>query len=208
MTKFVRAVESKTASALVIEHHYLHRRPPISHAYALHCDGEIVGVVTFGTPPSRHLQKSACPSDPAKVIELNRLWVSDSMPRNTESWFVSRAIAMRPPHIVVSYADTAHGHSGYVYRALNFNYAGWSDMERRTPRYDYLPADPTAHSRDAFRNGYVDKVRRRPKVKYWIVTGNKAERRALARLCAWPSLDWNELPPPAEHVYHPLAKVQ
>ena len=203
MTLRVDPVDSRTAATAVVLHHYLHRRPPISYAYALRLDNKLVGVVTFGTPPSRHLQKSACPTDPAQVIELNRLWVDDVMPRNTESWFVARALALLPPVIVVSYADTTHGHSGYVYRALNFNYAGWTDMERRTPRYDYLPEDPAAHSRDAFRNGYTSKVRRRPKVKYWIVTGNKSDRRRLAALCGWPVLDWKTLPPPSEHQYHP-----
>lgn len=31
---------------------------------------------------SRHLQVGACPSDPSLVLELNRLWVHDRMPRN------------------------------------------------------------------------------------------------------------------------------
>lgn len=192
----VEPMASRDAAAMVVEHHYLHRRPPISFAYALHYLGQVVGVVTFGVPASRHLQKSACPADPQQVIELNRLWVHDDMPRNSESWFVSRALKMLPPRIVVSYADTKERHYGYVYRALNFHYAGWTDMERKTPRYDYIPADPAAHTRDAFRVGYVAKVRRKPKVKYWITTGNHAQRRSLAKMSGWPSLDWRTLPPP------------
>ena len=77
-------VPPQIAGRLVTQHHYLHRRPPISDAYGIDDAGDIVGVVTFGTPASRHLQKSACPSDPSKVTELNRLWVHDDMPRNTE----------------------------------------------------------------------------------------------------------------------------
>lgn len=192
----VGPLDSRTATALVVERHYLHRRPPISHAYGLWHLGALVGVVTFGVPASRHLQKSACPTAPDCVLELNRLWVHDAMPKNTESWFVSRALKSLPARIVVSYADPMWGHYGYIYRALNFHYAGWTDMERRTPRYDYVPADPTTHTRDAFRNGYAFRRRRIAKVKYWIVTGDKRERRDLARLCGWPSLDWNERPPP------------
>lgn len=189
-------VTSREAAELVVEHHYLHRRPPISYAYGLLRGLELVGVVTYGTPASRHLQKSACPSDPAMVLELNRLWVDDMMPRNTESWFVSRTLAMLPPRIVVSYADPIHGHYGYIYRALNFRYAGWTDMDRKTPRFDYIPHDPTQHTREAFRSGYAEKRRRVAKVRYWITTGNRAERRALVALSGWPSLDWRELPPP------------
>lgn len=192
----VERVDSKRAAALVVEFHYLHRKPPISHAFGLFNHGILVGVVTYGTPASRHLQKSACPSDPSLVIELNRLWVSDAMPKNTESWFVSRSLHLLPPRIVVSYADTREQHYGYIYRALNFHYAGWTDMERKTPRFDYIPLDPTAHTREAFRTGYSHKVRRLPKVKYWIVTGNKSERRTLAKVCGWPMMRWQETPPP------------
>lgn len=192
----VGVIDSKQAASLVVEHHYLHRRPSISFAYGLFHRGMLVGVCTYGTPPSRHLQMGACPSDPSKVIELNRLWVSDSMPKNSESWFVSRTLKLLPARIVVSYADTREQHYGYIYRALNFKYAGWTDMERKTPRYDYVPMDPSAHTREAFRSGYSHRIRRLPKVKYWITTGNKTERRNLNKLCGWKQLNWQETPPP------------
>lgn len=192
----VSAISAALASKLVIQHHYLHRRPPISHAFGLIRDARVVGVVTFGVPASRHLQIGACPADPGQVIELNRLWVSDVEPRNSESWFVAKALHLMPPRVVVNYADLAQGHVGFIYRALNFHYAGWTDMDRKTPRFDYLPADPTAHTRDAFRKGYVEKRRRVPKVRYWTTTGNRSQRTALAAACRWPSLDWRTLPPP------------
>lgn len=193
----IEPISSRVATEAVVREHYLHRRPPISYAYGLMQDDAIAGVITFGVPASRHLQKSACPSNPSQVIELNRLWVHDDMPRNTESAFIAQALGKLPPRIVVSYADPVHGHMGYIYRASNFHYAGWTDMERKTPRYDYVPADPGTHTRDAFRNGYVERRRRVAKVKYWTVTGNKADRRALRRLCPWPVMDWRTSPPPA-----------
>lgn len=201
----VQRLSSTVARSIVETEHYLRRKPPVSYAFGLAtAPGQISGVVTFGVPASRHLQMGVCPSAPGEVLELNRLWVHDSMPTNTASQLVSRAMRQLPPRIVVSYADTVQGHMGYVYRALNFRYAGWTDMERRTARYDYLPADQAVHSRDAFRNGYDRKVRRKPKVKYWTVTGNRTERNRLAALCGWPSLDWKELPPPTEHTFHKL----
>lgn len=193
----VGVISPHTATQLVVAKHYLHRRPPISYAFGLYTHSKLVGVTTYGTPASRHLQKSACPSNPSKVIELNRLWVDDKMPANTESWFVSRTLKMLPPRIVVSYADPLYGHYGYVYRALNFRYAGWTDMDRKTPRYDYIPHDPTQHTREASRSGYAYKRRRTAKVKYWTVTGTRTERRNLLRICGWPSYDWGTLPPPS-----------
>ena len=193
----IEKISAKTAAEMVVKNHYLHRRPSISFAFGLFVENVLLGVVTYGTPASRHLQMSACPSDPGKTIELNRLWLDDVLPANSESWFVSRTLRMLPPRIVVSYADTLQGHAGYIYRALNFNYAGWTDMDRKTPRYDYIPMDPTKHSREAFRGGGVSqKVRRAPKVKYWTTTGNRTERRNLNALCGWPSFDWKTLPPP------------
>ena len=192
----VRPLGSRQAASLVVEHHYLHRRPSISESFGLFLSGICVGVVTFGSPASRHLQMGACKSDPDKVVELNRLWVSDSLPRNAESWFVSRALKLMPPRIVVSYADTSRHHYGYVYRALNFRYAGWTDMDRKTPRYDYVAKDPTKHTRESSRSGVAYKVRRIPKVKYWTVTGDRRARRHLTRLCTWPDLDWSNMPPP------------
>lgn len=200
-------IPSQLATKLVVESHYLHRRPPISYAFGIFKNGAIMGCVTYGIPASRHLQKSACPSDPDKVIELNRLWISDRLGKNTESWFVSRTFKLLPPRIVVSYADPLYDHQGIIYRALNFYYAGWTDMERKTPRPDYIPADPATHTRDAFRNGYVETRYRVSKVKYWTVTGNKRERRDLMRLCPWPRLDWRELPPPTKNEPHKQVRL-
>lgn len=194
----VAVISRSEAVALVIVHHYMHRKPPVSFSFGLIDDfGVTKGCITFGTPASHHMLIGACKELPQSVIELNRLWVHDDMPRNTESWFVSRALALLPPRIVLSYADTAAGHAGYVYRAANFYYAGWTDMERKTPRFDYIA--PGKHTRDAFRNGFTDRVRRRPKVKYWTATGNRRERRDLEARCLWPKLNWKTMPPPTEH---------
>ena len=193
----ISPLNSATATRLLVANHYLHRRPPISHAFGVYQHGRLMGAVTYGVPASRHLQMGACPSDPSAVIELNRLWLDDALPTNSESWFVSRTLKMLPPRIVVSYADPVWGHFGIIYRALNFHYAGWTDMDRKTPRYDYLPADPRTHTRDAWRNGYVRKRRRIAKVKYWTVTGNRSERRRLTAACGWPRMDWHIAPPPA-----------
>ncbi len=191
-------ISYKTAVDLVVSYHYLHRKPPISIAYGLfNSEGILKGVMTFGTPASHHMVIGACPSEPESVIELNRLWVCDTMPRNTESWFISRVLAEIPPKIVLSYADTTMGHVGIVYRAANFFYAGWTDMDRKTPRFDYIA--PGKHSRDAFRSGFVDKVRRKPKIKYWTVSGRRSERKRLEKICCWPKLDWKTNPPPIEH---------
>jgi len=193
---YVLPIDAQDAGYVCIKHHYLHRVPPICFAYTLtdaELFGRMLGIITFGIPASRHLQQSACITNPEFVIELNRLWVDDVMPRNTESWFIGQALKRMPPYIVVSYADTSVGHNGYVYRASNFHYAGVTDMDRKTPRFDYIT--PGKHSRDTSRNGTMaiaQKIRRKPKHRYWTVTGSKSERRRLHRLVTWPSLGWGQ----------------
>jgi hypothetical protein len=194
----VEVIEKSVAARMVIENHYLHRAPNMSIAFGLIFCGRVVGVCTFGFPASRHLQIGACRTDPGSVIELNRLWVCDTMPKNSESWFVARCLKELPPYIVISYADTSVGHVGHIYRALNFKYSGWTDMDRKTPRFDYVV--PGKHSRDAFRNGvaqFTERVRRKPKVKYWIVTGDRKQAHKLEKLCTWPRFCWKALPPPS-----------
>ena len=197
----VREIESKLANDVSVREHYLHRRCGASFAFGLYDGDDLEGICIFGTPASRHLQVGCCPEDPNIVIELKRLWVDDRCPRNTESWFVSRCLKQMPPRIVVSYADTSHGHTGIVYRALNFNYAGWTDMHQKNPRCDYVTEGK--HSRITFSKGGLGakapKVPRKPKAKYWIATGSKADRKRLNNMCCWPKLCWDEHPVPFEH---------
>ena len=191
-------LESSLAREIAKNEHYLHRPPQVKRAFGLVKDGYIVGIITYGTPASRHLQIGASPDDPSLVIELNRMWVSDEMPRNTESKFISSTLKKLGRYIVVSYADTSVGHTGTVYRAANFHYAGWTDMDRKTPRYDYIPVNG-GHSRNATREnggGVALKVRRKPKVKYWTVAGSKTDKKALNSKMKWPILDYSESPPP------------
>jgi len=194
--RIVRRISTSEAAATVIAFHYLHRRPPMSHAFGLVDGGRLVGVCTFGTPPSRHLTVGVYPEHPELVQELNRLWIHDDQPHGTASWFVSRCLRQLPPLIVVSYADTKQGHTGGVYRALSWRYAGWTDMDRKTPRLDYVPLDEHKHSREATRSGVLRTERRVPKVRFWTTTGTPAQRRALSASCQWPSLSWTDQPPP------------
>ncbi len=181
----------------LLSDHYLKRKPPMQDTFEWQKDDRVVAVLTFGVPASRHMQIGACPTDPNLVVELNRLWIADDQLGGTASWFIAQCLKEMPPKIILSYADTAAGHDGTVYRAANFYYAGWTDMDRKTPRFDYIA--PGKHTRDAFRSGYTNKVRRRPKARYWTVTGNKRDKKRLRALCQWPVMDWKQEPVPTEH---------
>lgn len=124
----VRAVDSKTATALVVKNHYLHRRAPCSFAFGLfNSADELKGVIIYGTPSSAPLRSGVAGKENAgNVIELTRLWVADDVPKNGESFLIGRTVRQVNKEIVVSYAEAAQGHVGFVYQATNWLYTGLS----------------------------------------------------------------------------------
>lgn len=120
-------IEPKLAQKIHIEHHYLHRKAHCRKAYGLFVDGCVKGVCLFGTPASPPLCKGLFgPEERYNIVELVRLWVDDSVPRNGESYLISSAIHQSPYELFVSYADSSVGHVGYVYQATNWLYTGLS----------------------------------------------------------------------------------
>ncbi len=111
----------------LLDIHYARRVPSVSRAFGLMVDGDLEGVVTYGTPPSATLRRGVCgPEFEASVVELNRLCLIHNE-RNDASWLVSASIRqMARDAVYVSFADTAQGHSGTVYQACNFLYCGLS----------------------------------------------------------------------------------
>ena len=127
----VKQIDYKTAMDIVVNKHYLQRKCPCSLAFGLFNNNKITGVVTYGKPPSYTLCNGIAGKEESNnVIEFNRLWVCDSMPKNTESWFVSKTIKLCPYEIIVSFADTEQGHVGYIYQATNWLYCGESKKQK------------------------------------------------------------------------------
>lgn len=126
-TKYaVCAIPTKESEPWLMKRHYARRMCPISYAFGAYKDTELVGVVTYGTPASSTLRTGvagSCWSD--YVLELNRLCCISE--KNIASMLVGRSLKMLPkPSLIVSYADTAQGHVGYIYQATNFIYTGLS----------------------------------------------------------------------------------
>ena len=122
----VTQIPAKEAEPWLVLRHYAKRLCPISYAFGAFRDGELIGVVTYGTPASSPLRVGICGDNWAdNVLELNRLCCENSP--NTASMLVGRSLRLIPkPSVVVSYADTEQGHVGYVYQATNFHYTGLS----------------------------------------------------------------------------------
>jgi hypothetical protein len=123
----IRQIDYATAMAVIVREHYLHRKAPCSVAFGLFLSKELKGVICYGTPSSSTLKTSiAGVENSFNVVELTRLWVCDSVPRNGESFLIGNTLKKCGKEIVVSYADSGQQHLGVVYQATNWIYTGLS----------------------------------------------------------------------------------
>ena len=93
----------------------------------LFASDRLIGVITYGVSCSSTLLKGICgEEEKSNVYELTRLWIEDSTPKNTESYFIGNTLKMLDKEIIVSFAEIQQGHAGTVYQATNFLYCGLS----------------------------------------------------------------------------------
>jgi hypothetical protein len=136
-----REISYKLAIETVVREHYLHRRCPVSYPFGAYANAELVGVLTVGCSASWSVRaglvgetyktyKNNPTSRANDVFELNRLWMRDDLPDNSESQFIGWCLRwlrkLKPAMILVSYADGEMGHVGWVYQGTNFLYTGTS----------------------------------------------------------------------------------
>jgi hypothetical protein len=123
----IREVRREECAPFIMGIHYAKRWPSVSYAFGLYRNGELSGVITYGTPPSAPLRRGVAGDAYSKdILELNRLCLRDNLP-NEASRLVGGSLKMLPrPKIVVSFADISQNHEGVVYQATNFLYCGLS----------------------------------------------------------------------------------
>jgi hypothetical protein len=157
----------------LLEKHYAKRMCPISFAFGLYENELLVGVVTYGVPASPFLCMGVCgKKNKDIVLELNRLCLNDGI-TNGASFLVSKSLKMLPkPTIVVSYADTAMNHVGYIYQACNFLFTGTT--KERTD----MAGEDGKHSRHNFGDSQ-NRVNRSAKHRYVFFVGNKYQKNLL-----------------------------
>lgn len=157
----------------LLEKHYAKRIPNIMYAFGLYDENKLKGIVTYGMPASPQLCFGICGEEyKHNVLELNRLCLMDNN-KNESSVLVSHSIKLLPkPSIIVSYADTAQGHIGYVYQATNFLFTGTT--KERTD----MAGDDGKHSRHS--HGDSEKrINRSAKHRYVFFHGTKQDKKIL-----------------------------
>lgn len=123
----VRKISRIDCQPYIMYVHYAKRWPSISYSFGLFFNGDLCGIVTYGTPPSSPLKRGIAGDEyKSDVIELNRLCLINNR-SNEASFLVGASLKMLPKgKIVVSYADIDQDHIGTVYQAANFIYCGLS----------------------------------------------------------------------------------
>ncbi|MEI7428640.1 MAG: hypothetical protein WCK68_11570 [Betaproteobacteria bacterium] len=185
----VLPIKSEEAVPWIMEKHYAKRLPCISYAFGLYKENQLVGVVTYGIPASNSLCEGICGKDYKEfVLELNRLCLLDNT-KNQSSFLVGNSIQMLPkPKIIVSYADTAQGHVGYVYQATNFLFTGTTkertDMSAGEGKHSRHATDPSIRQFRSAKHRYIyfhgtktDKKLLQSKLNYDVLPYPKGETR-------------------------------
>jgi hypothetical protein len=125
----IRDVSLTVATALVAEHHYAKGGPNTGvfrHGLFEVGAEEPLGVAWW-LPPTKVAAQSVC-ENWRGVLSLTRLVVIPGMPTNAASFLLGASIRRvrrdgRWCHLV-TYADEGQGHTGAIYRATNWHYAG------------------------------------------------------------------------------------
>jgi hypothetical protein len=133
----VKPVPVILAKKLVERHHYLHSLPGGTRlAFGVFMGHRLLGAMTLGVGPlnAYSLVDGASPDD---CLTLTRLWLSDELPKNSESRFIGVVLRSLRKNtalkFLVSYADPAQGHLGTIYQATGWVYTGLSEA---MPLYD------------------------------------------------------------------------
>lgn len=198
----VKECPIETVREICREKHYLKRVPHIMAHYGLYKGELLLGIITFGIPPSPYLMKICGEEYKSAVLELNRLWCYDEAPRNSESYLISQGLKMlkkdKPEiKVIVSFADTRQGHLGYIYQATNWNFTGYS-----IPGGGSILIDGQEYHPKNLNNKYgtsdLNKLKeilgtqnifyrpRSKKCRYVYFLGTKKENQNLKQLCKYP----------------------
>jgi hypothetical protein len=133
----VKPISVSVARRLLEREHYLRSLPGgTCLAFGVFIGSSLLGALTFGAGPTNAyaLVKDATPAD---CLTLTRLWLSDELPRNSESRVLGVVLRSLTRHtrikFLVTYADPAQEHLGIIYQATGWLYTG---LSQAMPLYD------------------------------------------------------------------------
>lgn len=127
----VKEVHLSVARALVEEHHYAKGGSitrVFTHGLAHRDDPDTILGVAWWLPPTKAAAVSVDREHWRGVLSLTRLVIAPGMPTNAASFLLGQSIKLIRKDLrwvaLVTYADSGQGHTGAIYRATNWEYAG------------------------------------------------------------------------------------
>jgi len=201
---WVEKIPTKVGKDFVKKHHYsrgIHNGPM---CYGLFDSGELIGVCAFATPCSENVCSSVFGLEhKRRVTELHRLVLLDKAPRNSESWFIVRAIKQlkkdKPDYwAVLSFADSTQGHLGIIYQATNAIYSGTSGSAVFYEDKDGRLRHPRQNGRNISRKEALDMgwkaVKRLGKHRYlYLIPNNRGHKKYLKSILKLETLPYPKL---------------
>lgn len=118
----------KEVNEIIVKNHYSHTNPsgPV-FCMLVYWKGSVHGAIQLGNGvrPDKKTGENDEVLDPAQVLEFDRMWLSDEMPKFSETIILSclhRYLRFAYPHIhyLISYSDTTAGNPGTIYKAANY----------------------------------------------------------------------------------------
>ena len=128
---YIKEIDRNTANKIIVENHYSKKFYNATYIHlGVFMDSELVGVLQFGYA----MNPASCSSvvegtELNQYLELNRMWLHDKAPRNSESMAISYCIKYIRSKFkfvkwIQSFADERCGCFGIVYQGSNFEYYG------------------------------------------------------------------------------------
>ena len=189
---YIDRVTKKQAEDILLKYHYLKdisKSFKSGYNYGLfkHNDfsplniGGVQGVCIFTGLPVPEIAQGAFGlerNEQEGLFELSRLCIHPTIQLdeyNITSWFVAKSIKQLRKETdvkaIISYADCDY-HSGTIYRACNFTYAGLTD-----PKKDFYYSDGTKHSRGRIKGSEGEWKERSRKHRYIMVFDKELKKR-------------------------------
>ena len=91
----LKPINHYLGNQIIEKYHYLHKAPSGSQlVYGIFEQNKIQGVIIFGSTSGQNVRRIVLGTTGRQTIELTRLWLSDNLPKNSESKVIAIAIRL------------------------------------------------------------------------------------------------------------------